>query len=255
MYPEAVSRKQKLTLDQNILEKYFPGQNSTEVPAMDRNKILEVLKCSRVFSGLPGEELNRLVHLGRFKSIPKGRYIVRERQRARHFFVVLSGKVQVIMQASRARHFTIDVYKAGEAFISSPLFNASPYYGSAIAMEDTILFVINRTKFLRFLRQNPQIIIQLIIYYSEGIHMITTRIRDNLTASVEQRLLYALLLLHSKFGPVIEMPAREIATLACTTTETTLRLLNRLKDRGIISTSRGKIVIQNIKRLNEYYIG
>jgi CRP/FNR family transcriptional regulator len=50
-------------------------------------------------------------------------------------------------------------------------------------------------------------------------------------------------MLFIKFGTTLSLTREELGELAGTTTETTIRVLSKLKAGGIISSSRGKIVI------------
>ena len=61
--------------------------------------------------------------------------------------------------------------------------------------------------------------------------------------SVERRLAQALLTLSKKFGNTIPLTKHELAELANTTVETTIRVLSQLKKDGIIKSSRGSTTI------------
>jgi CRP/FNR family transcriptional regulator len=60
---------------------------------------------------------------------------------------------------------------------------------------------------------------------------------------VEQRLARTLLMLCIKLGPTLPFTRQEIADMVGTTTETAIRVMSHLKDRGIIRSTRGKTVI------------
>jgi len=50
-------------------------------------------------------------------------------------------------------------------------------------------------------------------------------------------------MLSAKLGLTIPFTRQEIAEMAGTTTETTIRVISRLKDRGVVSSNRGEITI------------
>jgi CRP-like cAMP-binding protein len=75
------------------------------------------------------------------------------------------------------------------------------------------------------------------------------RLRDLAGERVEQRLAGILLMLHSKLGPTLPFTRQEIADMSGTTTETAIRVMIRLRDSGIIRSSRGKITILDETKL------
>jgi len=66
---------------------------------------------------------------------------------------------------------------------------------------------------------------------------------------VEQRLARTLLMLSAKLGSTLPFTRQEIADMAGTTTETAIRITSQLKERGIIGSVRGKIIILNETKL------
>ena len=79
-------------------------------------------------------------------------------------------------------------------------------------------------------------------------------VSEILPERVEQRLVSVLLMLSAKLGPTIPFTRQEIADMAGTTIETTIRTMSILRDRGIIRSVRGKVIIldeQKLKLLSE----
>ncbi|MFC2043689.1 Crp/Fnr family transcriptional regulator [Chloroflexota bacterium] len=66
---------------------------------------------------------------------------------------------------------------------------------------------------------------------------------------VEQRLANVLLMVSSKLGLTLPFTRQEIADMTGTTTETVIRVLSCLKDRGIIRSDRGKVIIIDKEKL------
>ncbi|TET13231.1 MAG: helix-turn-helix domain-containing protein, partial [Dehalococcoidia bacterium] len=53
----------------------------------------------------------------------------------------------------------------------------------------------------------------------------------------------------SKLGSTLPFTGQEIADMAGTTTETAIRVMSRLKDSGVIRSSRGRIIILDETKL------
>jgi CRP-like cAMP-binding protein len=66
---------------------------------------------------------------------------------------------------------------------------------------------------------------------------------DMLEKRVDQRLLRVLHTLYQKFGHTLHFTSTELAELAGTTTESTLRAMGRLRKMGIVESGRAEVRI------------
>jgi CRP/FNR family transcriptional regulator len=69
------------------------------------------------------------------------------------------------------------------------------------------------------------------------------RLKDLAGERAQQRLARILLMLASRMGHTIPFTRQELADMAGMTTETAIRLTSQLKERGIISSVRGQLII------------
>jgi CRP/FNR family transcriptional regulator len=69
------------------------------------------------------------------------------------------------------------------------------------------------------------------------------RLKDLAGERVEQRLARILLMLASRMGNTLPFTRQELADMAGMTTETAIRLTSRLRERGIIRSFRGQLII------------
>jgi CRP-like cAMP-binding protein len=68
---------------------------------------------------------------------------------------------------------------------------------------------------------------------------------------VEKRIAGVLLQLHKKHGSVIPMTKREIAELAGTTVETTIRTLSGFAKKGWVQSSRGQLTLKSLPSIEK----
>ena len=98
---------------------------------------------------------------------------------------------------------------------------------------------------------NSQVIINILGIMGHAVDSSNSRILDMLEKKVIQRLKRVLYTLSQKFGPNLNFTAVEIAELASTTTESSLRVLTDLRNNGIIGKSRGRIQILKPEALSD----
>ena len=209
----------------------------------------EVLKQSLIFSGLGESELAELSELAIERPFEPGEFIFWEEDTPDWFYVVAEGRIKVIKHSSSGKDIIIAFFGPGEMFGEVAVFENKPYPASAQAITKTRVCGIRREDFLRFLAGRPHIALRIINILSGRLRDAQGRLRDLAGERVEQRLALTLLMLSSKLGATLPFTREEIADMAGTTTETAIRLMSRLKDGGIIRSSRGKITILNETKL------
>jgi CRP-like cAMP-binding protein len=227
-----------------LLEGFVGGQERLKT-----DNLVEFLKRSPIFIGLDESELKKLAGLVTPLHFRKGKFIILEGDKPLSFHIIQEGRVKVFKQSSSGKDFTIGVFHRGDTFGEVAVFDGKPYAASAQALDKAIILTIGREEFLSFVAQNPTVAIKIINIMGERIKSAHNRLRDLAIDKVEQRLAKVLLMLSSKFGNTLPFTRQAIADMTGTTTETTIRVMNRLKISGIIRSTRGKTVIINETKL------
>ncbi len=221
---------------------------------MDIDQKVELLQRSQLLSALQTDELRELAKLTVERSFESGEFIFWEGDPPEWFYLVEQGKVKMLKHASTGKEFLIAVFGPGEAFGEVAVFDSAPYPASAQAADDTRALGVRRQQFVDFLSHNPPVALNMINVLGGRLREAHTRLRDLAGERVEQRLASILLMLHNKLGPTLPFTRQEIADMGGTTTETAIRVMARLKDSGVIRSSRGRITILDesaLRRLSE----
>jgi len=165
------------------------------------------------------------------------------------FYVISEGRVKVLKLSSLGKDIVIAFLEPGEILGEVAVLQNKPYPASVQSIDETQMLGIRREDFLSFYARRPEVALKIMNVLGERLTHAYGRICDIAGERVEQRLVRALLMLSATLGPVLPFTRHDIADIAGTTTETTIRIMGRLKDAGIISSSRGKIVILDETRL------
>ena len=216
---------------------------------MEQSSQAEILKRSLIFSGLGDSELSNLARLAGEHSFEPGEFVFWEGDRPDYFYVVAEGRVKVAKHSSQGKQFIIAFFGPGEMFGEVAVFQGSPYPASAQATVNTRVVGINREDFLSFLSSYPQVAANIMNVLGGRLRDAQSRLNELAGERVEQRLARTLLMLSSKLGQALPFTRQEIADMAGTTTETAIRVMSRMKDDGIIRSSRSRIVILDETRL------
>jgi len=210
---------------------------------------VQILRRSFIFSSLNDDELGELANLASERSFMSNEFIFWDGDTPDWFYIVAEGKVKVLKHSSLGREFIIAFFGPGEMFGEVAVFENKPYPASAQAVAQTRVVGIKREDFLSFLANRPQVALRIINVLGGRLRDAQSRLRDLAGERVEQRLASVLLMLSAKLGLILPFTRQDIAEMVGTTTETAIRVLSHLKDRGIIRSARGKVIILNKEKL------
>jgi len=216
---------------------------------LQRSEKSQILRRSFIFSSLNDDELDELDNLARERSYVSDEVIFWDGDTPEWFYVVAEGQVKVLKHSSSGKEFIIAFFGPGEMFGEVAVFENKPYPASAQAVTKTRVVGIRRQDFLAFLTNRPQVALRIISVLGGRLRDAQNRLRDIAGERVEQRIASVLLMLSAKVGLTLPFTRQELADMVGITTETAIRVMSQLKDRGIIGSSRGKVIILDKEKL------
>jgi CRP-like cAMP-binding protein len=112
----------------------------------ERVALFAFLRAAGMFSRCTDEQLEEVEACSRFESRPAGSELVRQGDPGNEFFVLLSGKADVVRDGRQ-----VDVIGPGEFFGELALFDDAPRNATVVAAEAVSLVVIGRDAFQQLL--------------------------------------------------------------------------------------------------------
>jgi CRP/FNR family transcriptional regulator len=203
----------------------------------------QILRKSLIFSSLNEEELSGLAELAVERSFQPDEFIFWEDDEPDYFYVIAGGRIKVVKHASSGKEFIIAFFGPGEMFGEVAVFESKPYPASAQAISSTRVLGIKRQNFLDFLATHPHVALRIINILGGRLRDAQGRLKDLAGERVEQRLARILMMLSSRMGNTLPFTRQELADMAGMTTETAIRLTTQLRERGIIRSVRGQLII------------
>lgn len=205
------------------------------------------------FRVLPPKELDRLVSLAAAKTYEKGETIYNEGDPADSVWVLKEGRIQIFKYTTGGKPLAIESLGAKELFGTlCRLGNQSRTYPcTAIAATScAVLRILDRT-FLDFYNRFPAVVLGVCSLCSQRLNAMQG-LSCSAQEPVEKRVAGILLQLQKEHGTTLPFTKREIAELAATTVETTIRTISAFSKKGWVASSRGKIILKlpaEIKKL------
>lgn len=217
---------------------------------------LECNEQGRFFCQLNSEEKAFLGEKKGENFYKKGQAIFYEGNHSLGLFCIYNGKVKLSKLGKDGKEQIVRFSKTGDIMGYRSLLSNEPYQATAVAMEDSYICMISKDNFLKIIEENPRLSLKLIQLLSHDLKTAEQHLIDVAQKTVKERISESLLLLRSTFSFLddgitlnITMTRSEIADMAGTTTESTIRMLTQLSEEKIINLVGKHIQILNFDKL------
>lgn len=168
---------------------------------------------------------------------------------ARYYFQVNSGKIKMNNFNEDGKEFIQGIFTVGSSFGEPPLFADLKYPAQAEAVEESLVWRLEKESFFKLLRENPEVHLELTKVLAERLHYKATMVAEISTESPEHRLLklidYFKTHIHKipKEEPyLVELSRQQMADLTGLRVETVIRAIKSLEKKNIIKLQSHKIL-------------
>lgn len=175
-------------------------------------------------------------------------------------YCVESGAVKISRPVSGSRDCAVSIAGRGDMIGHTAVLRAAPHESTATTLERTHTCFIPASELKALKETQPGICVQLLSYVCERFEEAQVMLGQLSTLSVRERLARTLIGLADKFGSPsqtggvilnISLSRLELADLAGTVVETTVRTLKDFKVDGLIASEGRKIIIRNSRGLRK----
>ena len=113
-----------------------------------------VLRTVPLFAGFADEQLRTLSGVVTRRSVPRGAVVIVEGDPTDSLYIVISGRMRVLMSDADGKEVILATLGPGEFFGEMGLIDDSPRSATVVAMEPCELIVINKRDFKKCLEEN-----------------------------------------------------------------------------------------------------
>ena len=185
----------------------------------------------------------------------KGETVFKQGAFSPHVLFIQSGLIRVYLQTGRNKVQNLWVSKAGDFLAFSSMFGERTYSYSAVAMNDTELWMIDKDSLRKLLQTNPEFGFRITSKnYNSEKHLLDL-VSSLSYKQMRGKLATALLYLSSenlKGEEVFSYLTRQdIADFASISVESVIKFLKEFEKEGILSLAGKNIDISDLQRLEE----
>ena len=124
------------------------------MPAIATTVSTTILKSVPLFAGFPDEQLRTLVSVVARRSAPRASVIMAAGDQIDSLYIVISGRLKVMMGDSEGKEVILSLIGPGEFFGEMGLIDDSPRSASVVTIEPCELLSINKRDFKKCLAEN-----------------------------------------------------------------------------------------------------
>ncbi|SEM52998.1 Crp-like helix-turn-helix domain-containing protein [Syntrophus gentianae] len=219
--------------------------------------ITDLLKQIPLFESMADVERQQLSTLLQRRQLRKGGILFRKGDKGSAFFIIIKGLVKISVSSKLGDEVTLALLRNGDFFGEMALLDEQPRSADAVALEDSLLYVLDRNDFFPFLFKNENAVRSILRALSLRLRRADDLFTEISFLTVPARLAKRLVELAEPLESQrsepkeykIRMSQRELASMLGVTRESINKELKILKDKGLVETSRNSILIRDIDRL------
>jgi len=220
---------------------------------------LRCLSDSFLFAGLPAKRLSAALKKCHCLRLPEKKEVYRRGESGTDMCIVLRGGVKVSAISADGKEIIFDLLSEGDFFGELSLLDGKPRTATVTTLVPSVLVILERGFFMSFMEDNPTTAIRLLQILTHRLRAVDTLLEEVLFFDSETRLARRVLALIDIYGKAVESTAQielkvsqqDIASLVGIARESVNRHLKKWERAEIVSLQQGRLIIQNIPRLQE----
>ncbi len=209
----------------------------------ERLLVAGFLKRVPAFRSLSDRRIDQIVDDFTIRTFHAGETVFFQTDKSTDLYIILEGSVKVILLSEEGEEFVLADLQQGDFFGEMSLIDGNPRSASVIADEDSTFAVLERSRFLDAIKQDPEMAIDLMKSLVQRLRKATEREESLAFLAVRQRLVRLFVRLAKEEGMkkdaagyhvVRKRTHKEIAERIGASRESISKILKRLSSDGMI---------------------
>lgn len=223
------------------------------------SEIVDLLRKVPLFSGLEREDLATLATIVSRKEFDKRETLFHQGDPGEEFMILTEGSVKVELMNSEGKELTLTILTPFQFLGELALLDDVPRSATVVSLEQSVLLSINKRDFARLLEAYPRMSIPMLRQLTRRVRVLTDDIASMAFLDSYSRVTRKILNLAEEMGEtnsqghiLIDRPLthQQLANLVGTTRETVTKILNEMKDNGLLDIRRHRITILDREQLH-----
>jgi CRP-like cAMP-binding protein len=226
------------------------------------SSLAEFLKWVPIFSELEEETIEKIAQVGVRKSYSKENVILMEEEAGSALFVIISGKVKISRTSNDGREVILSILSEADFFGEMAILDGLTRSATVISIEESELYIIQRSQFLDLLKAHPEISISLLQELTQRLRTADMKIKALTLKDAEGKVATVILQIADDYGKIKQgmveiekLPLQQdLANMAGTSRETISRTLHSFAKKNLVEIEGTKLRILDYEKFKELYI-
>jgi CRP/FNR family transcriptional regulator, cyclic AMP receptor protein len=205
------------------------------------------------------DELQRLAATTTLSNHTAGKTVFMKGDPGNSMIAVVRGRIKICAHSSTGKELILNIVERGGLFGEIALFDGEPRTADAIALEDSDLLSLERSKFQPFLKENPDLALRLLAVVCKRFRETSEHLEDTLFRETSSRLARCVLRLSCAFGKKVDggtlldikLSQEQLGNYVGVSRETVNRQLGEWQRDGLIALKSGVITVCNRAALED----
>lgn len=208
-----------------------------------------VLKTVPLFAAFSDQQIGMLLNYVQHRSYPRNVYVMQAGDETDSLYVILSGKVKVVIADDQGREVILGFMGSQDFFGEMGLLDDQPRSASIYTLEPCEMLRLSKAGFVSCLKENSDVAMLVIRNLVRRLREADRKIESLALVDVSGRVARLLMDMAQEVeGRLVvpRMPAKqEIARMIGASREMVSRVVKELEVRGLIRTERRSVVIMD----------
>jgi CRP/FNR family transcriptional regulator, cyclic AMP receptor protein len=220
------------------------------------------LENFNLFKGLDEENKMELHRITTMRELGKNEPIYFANEPSNAIFFLKTGRVKIVKYTSDGKENIITIISPGEVFGEMAYLDDEPRTDYAVTIESSLMCAINKNDLEKFIEKNPSLNLKMTKLIGLKLKNFSERIEDLVFKDANQRVISFLIRSAEKSGKKVGdqifvkpfLKHQDIAELTACSRQTVNYILTELRDKGVISFDRKKLIINKFDILKKQFI-
>jgi len=213
-----------------------------------------VLKSVPLFSAFTEQQLATLLNYVQHRSFPRNVFVIQAGDETDSLYVILSGKVKVLIPDDQGREVILSVMGPQDFFGEMGILDDQPRSASVLTLEPCEMLRLSKAGFINCLKENAEVAMLVIRNLVKRLREADRKIESLALIDVSGRVVRLLVDMAQEVDGKLVVPRtppkQEIARMIGASREMVSRVIKELQEKGLIRAERRSMVIvdRNISR-------
>jgi CRP-like cAMP-binding protein len=206
-----------------------------------------------IFRDLPAAAIDDIAQRVTVRRVLGGHTLARQDEVGDALFILMAGRVKIVMFGENGREVTLAVLRAGDIFGEMSLFDGRSRSANVVALEPATVLLFAKSDLLRHMQSHPQTALNLLGELSRRLRRADETIAELALCDVQDRLVRRLVQLAREDqalepdGMLIRRrpTQQDLANMVGSCRETISRTFNQLARRGLIVPRGRSLLVTN----------